>query len=100
MFASDRRVVSRTHVSYRLDVGDFFCFRRPQMNCVLIKNRCASVDGSELAMSRAIVRMSQDRELVKSAVMLEPMNRPTMTGVFKEDCQFRQQCQFQGEQRC
>ena len=54
------------------------------MNNVSIKNRCNSVDGSELTMPRAIERMAHhhydanDRELVQSAaVTLEPMNRPT-----------------------
>jgi hypothetical protein len=65
------------------DIGDFFHFGGPPMKCVYVKNRCNSVDGSELTMPRAIVRMAHhndayNRELVRSsAVTLEPMNLPT-----------------------
>ena len=70
-----------------LDMGDYLRFGGPPMNNVSIKNRCNSVDGSELTMPRAIERMAHhhydayDKELVQSAaVTLEPMNRPTSKG--------------------
>jgi hypothetical protein len=50
------------------DVGDFISFGRRPVNLLSIRNRCASVDGSELSMPYI--------GDVKSAVSLEPLSRP------------------------